>query len=551
MALDVSPPRNRFEPSLRPSLALPRKLKRAREFSISASDVDLLRFSKHIVVGRKDILLSPGGPSGAAAKRLKRKQAPAKLLCRALPCPLRPRPLLRRILDRTQSSAANHQSMRRRAEVQFGNFKLGKTLDTHAPHLLPGDFPHGLLHMRTEIIEIISARNFIFGLAKSGVCRVFDRVSGKPKCFMNISDDEVVRSLFYNKKCGALITVSVYHEDGIGSLKCRSTPLKSIAKNKPGSFRRLFQEEKLNYPGFVEFDDVNGKILTYSETNHRYRVWNLADYSMLYELSDENVEEVKISPGIMLIIHEHKRFETEGPNKAKLPPDNRVKLRIINIENGEELKQWYQPLETHELREELKGQRRTRSAATLPIMFIEQFNEKLLIKQHGHALRLVDVRTGAVQTVPDYAFPAPSAFVFLYELRLFLTFSEADICVWNFRGEKVATFENREVLKAHCNTNSIYISKSQDLMISYVPPSPFKDNNGMYTFPDNAAGKIKVTRVLDGKCLARISHPKARDATPYVQAGDPLGRVAALHFNEEHNEIYTGTPDGRICVWTN
>jgi hypothetical protein len=26
----------------------------------------------------------------------------------------------------------------------------------------------------------------------------------------------------------------------------------------------LFEKESLRYPGFVEFDDVNGKVLTYS-----------------------------------------------------------------------------------------------------------------------------------------------------------------------------------------------------------------------------------------------------------------------------------------------
>lgn len=42
-------------------------------------------------------------------------------------------------------------------------------------------------------------------------------------CFLNVSPDEVIRSLFYNKNNDSLITVSVYASDSYSSLKCRST----------------------------------------------------------------------------------------------------------------------------------------------------------------------------------------------------------------------------------------------------------------------------------------------------------------------------------------
>lgn len=42
-------------------------------------------------------------------------------------------------------------------------------------------------------------------------------------CFLNVSPDEVIRSLFYNKNNDSLITVSVYASDNFSSLKCRST----------------------------------------------------------------------------------------------------------------------------------------------------------------------------------------------------------------------------------------------------------------------------------------------------------------------------------------
>ena len=47
-------------------------------------------------------------------------------------------------------------------------------------------------------------------------------------CFLNVSPDEVIRSLFYNKNNDSLITVSVYASDSFSSLKCRSTRIECV-----------------------------------------------------------------------------------------------------------------------------------------------------------------------------------------------------------------------------------------------------------------------------------------------------------------------------------
>jgi hypothetical protein len=56
----------------------------------------------------------------------------------------------------------------------------------------------------------------------------------------------------------------------------------------------LFESESLRWPGFVEFDDVNGKVLTYSAQDRIYKVFDLKNYTLLYSISDENVQEIKI-----------------------------------------------------------------------------------------------------------------------------------------------------------------------------------------------------------------------------------------------------------------
>ena len=79
-------------------------------------------------------------------------------------------------------------------------------------------------------MEIVGAKDILFGLTATGVCAAFDRDLGRRICFLNIAPDEVIRSLFYNKTNDSLITVSVYRHDNFSSLKCRSTPIAYVAR---------------------------------------------------------------------------------------------------------------------------------------------------------------------------------------------------------------------------------------------------------------------------------------------------------------------------------
>lgn len=121
---------------------------------------------------------------------------------------------------------------------------------------------------------------------------LFDAETNKRICFLNVTPDEVIRSLFYNKNNDSLITVSVYASDSFSSLKCRTTRIEYVSiifpkssllevyiylyiyhaynvvryirRGQPDAGFALFESESLKWPGFVEFDDVNGKVLTFS-----------------------------------------------------------------------------------------------------------------------------------------------------------------------------------------------------------------------------------------------------------------------------------------------
>lgn len=408
-----------------------------------------------------------------------------------------------KLLNRERSGRGNTIFSKHNAREKFRNYSLQAEFDTHDPDA--ANLKLSFLRKRSKIVEIVSAKSIIFGLTLSGVCAAFDRDTKKRICFLNITSDEVIRSLFYNKSNNSLITVSVYRADNFSSLKCRTTPLPYIARGKPEAGFPLFETESLRWPGFVEFDDVNGKVLTYSALDKVYKVWDMKNYNLLYHINDDKIQEIKISPGIMLLIYN------------RLP--GHVVLKILSIEDGKVLTTF-----KHLLHRNKK------------IDFIEQFNEKLLVKQENENLQILDVRNGNLTEVSRTDFMTPSAFIFLYENQLFLTFRNRLVTVWNFRGELVTRFEDHVLWHPDCNTNNIYITSQQDLIISYCK----KDEN-------NEKGTINISSILSGKCLAKIDNDTMEQSIPMNSLQD----VTALFYNEDRNEIYTGNKYGTINVWSN
>jgi hypothetical protein len=166
-------------------------------------------------------------------------------------------------------------------------------------------------------------------------------------------------------------------------------------------------------------------------------------------------------------------------------------------------------------------------------------------------------------------FLTPSAFIFLYENNLFLTFRDRTVAVWNFKGELVTSFEDHMLWHPDCSTNNIYITSEQDLIISYCKadepshsllpsPSPSDEPPG-----ETPVGSINMSNILTGKCIAKISAndpelricPRRRGETGHSSVRstvrEALEDVTALFYDEDRNEMYTGNKHGLVHVWSN
>jgi hypothetical protein len=134
--------------------------------------------------------------------------------------------LVTRLQDRTH---ALHPKIHHAAHIamndpmRFHKFNLEHLMDVNVLALSPEEVSFA---PRTKIVEIVGADDVVFCLTQSGVCLTFERESMNFLCKINSDNEEVIRSLFLNRKNDSLIIVSVHREDNFSSLKCKSIQMK-------------------------------------------------------------------------------------------------------------------------------------------------------------------------------------------------------------------------------------------------------------------------------------------------------------------------------------
>ncbi|RLN31238.1 hypothetical protein C2845_PM05G17150 [Panicum miliaceum] len=388
------------------------------------------------------------------------------------------------------------------APERFRGMQLQEEFDTYdgcEAHLSVGlKFPK-FLTRRSKIIEIVTAKDIIFALSQSGLCSAFDRVTNKRIAFFNLSPDEVIRSMLYNKYNDSLITVSIYSSDSYGSLKCRATPIEYVRRNELDAGFPIFESESLKWPGFVEFDRVNGKVLIYAAQDGQ---------------------------GFMLVIYDR--------------TPSYVSLKILSIVDGKPIKSFKHLLHPNK-----------------KVDFIDHFNEKLLVKQECENSQILGVWNSELIEINDTKLVNPQALVVLHERNLILIFQNRRAAVWNFQGELVTSFEDH--LLWHdgvCSEKNIYITKDEGRIISYCKSEAVEDDV-------TPIGSINMSEIMTGKCIAKIAANNPTISVAPRRNGcnerssvsctppEALKDVTAVLYDEDRNEIYTGNKHGLLHVWSN
>ena len=208
----------------------------------------------------------------------------------------------------------------------------------------------------------------LLALTAAGGCAAFCRRTGELLAHLNASGDDVIRSIFLNRSRREVVAVSVSRRDAFASLRCRAVPLAAIAACRglgaakstdllSRESRPLFEGEELRWPGFVEFDDVNGVVLTRSGGNGgggaggggnnawssslpslsssaadapTYAVHDLSDYSPRFRVDGTGVREVRTAPGLLLLVMEPRaatKTSTSTPSSTTRLDDDELEHR--------------------------------------------------------------------------------------------------------------------------------------------------------------------------------------------------------------------------------
>jgi hypothetical protein len=126
----------------------------------------------------------------------------------------------------------------------------------------------------------------------------------KETLLINKNENETIRSTFLNTVNNSIFIVSVKSKSFVSIMKCRAISVSNLMNgNTKGT--RLFKRFTLQFPDFVEVDDLNRKIVTRHTIDKSFRVWDLGTYEMLYVLRDELLFEFKICNGVMLLMYEY------------------------------------------------------------------------------------------------------------------------------------------------------------------------------------------------------------------------------------------------------
>ena len=286
--------------------------------------------------------------------------------------------------------------------------------------------------------------HLLFALNKRGGCAVYHRISLRLIRYLNTSSGDIIRSFFWNQQQNALITVSVRSTDSPWALYCRSTPLSAITANPPLSIPHftfactpILTSESLQYPGFVEFDDLNQVILSYNHHLHEYKVWRMSDYHCIQQVTDTNVREVKTCPGLLMLIRERN--------------GSIQRLDIRDVYSGVHLRTVEQTMAQDPSLTE----------------YIELFNDHIILKEQGGPLVIVDCLDEERRTVVE-GFVSPDSFLFLYQQDRFLTFKGQEVVRWNGAEglEEEERFEGVHLVHGG-HTSLLYISRQQDVLVSY------------------------------------------------------------------------------------
>ena len=387
---------------------------------------------------------------------------------------------------------------------EFGIFSCVEFKDRHLHDNLKGirqDNKEKFKINLSPIIEIVPTSSLLFVINSMHRCMCVEKFSHKI-LFDLTGNNENSRTVYFNKYQNAMILVILVNDESGNRLKCRSYCLADLEKGLVNGVE-LFKEEDLRNPGFIEFDDANKLVLTRSMESNVFKLWKLENYELCYAIKDPNVEEIRLTNELIMLIHS--------------PRETSVICKLCSVMTGNVLDVFDIDIKPHRM-----------------IELLELFSNFMLIKQYGEPLLIVNLLTMEKKEIRGFI--SPQNFIYLFELKLFLALRSCVIEVWNFDGKLVKVFGAPSISQhGDLIPNRLFISRGQDLILISCNES----RNSRQHISGSASGNsIRIYKLETGELILELKDKVLED-------------LSTITFDEDFDNLYTGHTSGELVRWGN
>jgi hypothetical protein len=359
--------------------------------------------------------------------------------------------------------------------------------------------------------DILVTENSLIVLSDVGEVIVYSRATDRRICCLNRAD--VAQAIFYNPNGTLIVVHSGSGDGGSGRLYVSVWCAASLDKGDPREkLIGSFSQTSVHFPGFIEFDDVNSRIVVSVPETQLYKIWDMATYQLIFECNQ--FQEMRVAKGIGVFFSS--------------PKDHSLHLVYKDMVDGAYLgsNDWM-----------LKENAR--------LIFIEQFHEFTLVKEEHELVKVLDGKRKTVLTLPQTEKFNPLCFQYTEDQEHFFTISNPDatsnspgqLDIWD-----VPHFTRKTILG---------ITSLNQPLLACVPRKVvfgcYKEN----VSDRERAGTTKRLRCEQPLGRTVVAAFRFSDG---VQVGrvaltDPSEEIAAMAYDENLHELFIGLQNGVIARW--
>ena len=355
-----------------------------------------------------------------------------------------------------------------------------------------------------NLCEMYLEGDLLIFLAEKGLIFIVDVIEVRKQTGRNrvkvinkfASDVRIAKSIGLNKANDSLLIVYLNREGNGPELKCNSISLDQLRsfvgmETKTNqeqillegnlNFVDLFTSENLTSPAFVEFDEINFKIITRNSLG-TYKIWRMSDMKVVLELTDKRIEEIRTAEGMLLTIRSTDLIEN-------------LLLTIYDIETGKLVINYVVKMFPDKVLE-----------------ILEVFDKVLLLKQENYSPILLDLISMESSIINNPNLDEKSLFIYLSKMQVFLSLGDNTLTFYSNKGKEMTSITNAKVKEL--NPNHVHVTADKNFLLVYWEERKSEKKKVVSNFnQNNVVNKTPKPRVLESNRRSILSEELFSDVS--------------------------------------